>query len=188
MIVVNLFGGAGVGKSTLAADVFTELKQKNIRSELVGEYAKELVYERAYDVLEDQLYLFAEQAHRLHKMAKYGVQVAVCDSPLLLSIAYNRNQNDDTLTKLIIETHNKYDNMNYFIQRRNSYWAADKRSGSLDKAIAMDNKIANMVKEICGEVKTLEDDDFCWYRFAIEVASKAEYRVKQTDWVTKLLQ
>ena len=34
MICLNLYGGPGVGKSTLAAEIFVELKRRGIRAEL----------------------------------------------------------------------------------------------------------------------------------------------------------
>ena len=86
MKVLNFFGGAGIGKSTIAADVFSKLKRKGYKTELVGEYAKWLWYQNATEIVEDQLYLFAERAHRTKTLAKYGVEYAVCDSPLPLNI------------------------------------------------------------------------------------------------------
>ncbi len=145
MICVNFYGGAGIGKSTLAAELFAELKKRGIRSELVGEYAKTLVYERAYNVMHDQLYLFAEQAHRLLMLKEYGVQVAVCDSPLLLNIAYADNTTSESLKQLILDTYNHYDNIDMFLQRRKDYWDKDHRHGNIDNAIAMDNKILNIL-------------------------------------------
>ena len=41
-LVINLFGAPGVGKSTGAAKVFTELKQLGVNCELVGEVAKDI--------------------------------------------------------------------------------------------------------------------------------------------------
>jgi adenylate kinase family enzyme len=38
--VINLFGGPGCGKSTLAARIFSILKLKDISCELINEYAK----------------------------------------------------------------------------------------------------------------------------------------------------
>ena len=72
MKVLNFFGGADIGKSTIAADVFSKLKRKGYKTELVGEYAKWLWYQNATEIVEDQLYLFAEQAHRTKTLAKYG--------------------------------------------------------------------------------------------------------------------
>ena len=59
---------------------------------MTGEYAKELVYEDSMRVIHDQLYLYAEQEHRLRCLAESGVEVAVCDSPTPLSIVYDVEQ------------------------------------------------------------------------------------------------
>ena len=85
MKVLNFYGGAGIGKSTIAADIFSKLKRKGLKTELVGEYAKWLWYQNATDIVQDQLYLFAEQVHRLKTLERYGVEYAVCDSPLPLN-------------------------------------------------------------------------------------------------------
>lgn len=51
-LVVNLFGGAGAGKTTCAIIICAELKKKNINAEYVQEYAKELVYANRMDLLD----------------------------------------------------------------------------------------------------------------------------------------
>lgn len=90
MIVVNLYGGPGCGKSTGAAYVFERLKEAGVVVELVTEFAKDLVWDRS-DALHDQVFVFANQYHRLARLEKSGVQVAVTDSPLLLSLVYACN-------------------------------------------------------------------------------------------------
>lgn len=94
MKVINFYGGAGIGKSTIAADIFSKLKRKGHKTELVGEYAKWLWYQNAIDIVQDQLYLFAEQVHRLKTLERYGVEYAVCDSPLPLNIIYNNTPDE----------------------------------------------------------------------------------------------
>lgn len=41
MILINLFGAPGTGKSTGAAYIFSQLKMKGINAELVTEFAKD---------------------------------------------------------------------------------------------------------------------------------------------------
>lgn len=94
MKVINFYGGAAIGKSTIAADMYSKLKRMGYRTELVGEFAKWLWYQNATDIVEDQLYLFAEQAHRTRTLEKYSVDFAICDSPLPLNIIYNREPSD----------------------------------------------------------------------------------------------
>ena len=45
-MIINIFGGPGVGKSTVAADLFVIMKKEGYSVELVTEYAKELTYEK----------------------------------------------------------------------------------------------------------------------------------------------
>ena len=59
-MVVNCYAGPGAGKTTCAWEVASQLKKKGINTEYVSEYAKELVWEGKYDVLENQEHLFDE--------------------------------------------------------------------------------------------------------------------------------
>ena len=61
MIVVNLFGALGAGKSTGAARIFSNLKMAGINAELVTEFAKDKVWEENKAVFNDQLYIFGKQ-------------------------------------------------------------------------------------------------------------------------------
>lgn len=45
MLIVNLFGAPGAGKSTLAAYVFAKLKMAGVNAELVTEFAKDKTWE-----------------------------------------------------------------------------------------------------------------------------------------------
>ena len=77
----------------------------------MGEYAKWLWYQNATDIVQDQLYLFAEQVHRLKTLERYGVEYEVCDSPLPLNIIYN-NTPDELFDQLVMHEHAKFDNFN----------------------------------------------------------------------------
>ena len=46
-LVINLFGGPGCGKSTIAALLFGKLKQNGINCEMALEYAKDKVWEES---------------------------------------------------------------------------------------------------------------------------------------------
>ena len=87
MLVVNLFGPPGAGKSTGAAYVFSKLKLAGVNAELVTEFAKDKVWEDNKLALANQAYLFGEQYYRLTRLGG-KVDVAVTDSPLLLSNFY----------------------------------------------------------------------------------------------------
>ena len=118
-IIINLFCGPGGGKSTMAARVFADLKELGINAELVTEYAKDLTWQRSLHVLENQLYIFAKQHHRIWRV--FGkVDVIVTDSPYLMGLAYAQNASEH-FKNLIVEEHRKHNSINVFLQRVKPY-------------------------------------------------------------------
>ena len=121
MLVVNLFGVPGSGKSTGAAYIFSRLKIEGINAELITEFAKDKVWEKNEEVFKNQAYLFGKQSYRMSR-CKDKVDVIVTDSPLPLSIFYN---NDDVLgedfNKTVMNVFNSYTNLNYLLLRTKPY-------------------------------------------------------------------
>lgn len=122
MIVINLYGAPGAGKSTGAAYLFSLLKLAGINAELVTEFAKDKVWEESKAVFENQAYLFGKQYFRMSRVDG-KVDVVVTDSPLLLSSYYNKN--DKVLGKefdaLVTKVAKSYDSINIFINRVKPY-------------------------------------------------------------------
>lgn len=119
MIVVNLFGAPGSGKSTGAARIFSILKMAGINAELVTEYAKDKFWEENKGVFKDQLYIFAKQNFKISRL-KDKVDVVVTDSPILLSILYNETYSN-TFVKLVKEVFDNSTNLNFYLNRVNPY-------------------------------------------------------------------
>ena len=117
-LVVNLFGGAGVGKSTLMAKIFAELKTEGYDCEMVTEFAKDLVWGRRGETFKDELYIFAKQNHRLFRV-NGKVDIIVTDRPILLTNAYN--QDNKELCDLCLKTFNQYNNLNFLLKRQTVY-------------------------------------------------------------------
>lgn len=146
IIGINFYGGAAIGKSTLAADIFSKLKRGGQNAELVGEYAKWLWYQNATDIVKDQLYLFAEQVHRLKTLEAYGVEYAVCDSPLPLNIIYNCEP-DEVFTTLVLHEHAKFDNVEYLLRRNDEYISINGRKETdLLRAKEKDDQIRQVLE------------------------------------------
>ena len=118
-IVVNLFAGPGVGKSTTAARVFAELKLKGVNCEMALEFAKDKVWEESFKTMDDQIYIFGKQFHKIWRL-KDKVDVIICDSPLPISIVYDK-ENSEPFHKLIMEQFNKFANFNYLLERGGEY-------------------------------------------------------------------
>ena len=145
MKVINFYGGAGIGKSTIAADIYSKLKRMGYKTELVGEFAKWLWYQNATEIVEDQLYLFAEQAHRTRTLEKNGLDFAVCDSPLPLNIIYNREPTD-AFDALVIQEFCRYDNINYLLRRNDEFLSVDgRKETNLAQAKEKDEQVIAMM-------------------------------------------
>jgi ABC-type oligopeptide transport system ATPase subunit len=138
-IVVNLYGGPGSGKSTTAAGVFCLLKLHGVNAELITEFAKDLTWERRDKTLKDQLYVFAKQHHKLWR-AKDQVDVMITDSPLPLSLVYG-----DIDAKLVMDTFNRFNNLNFFIGRGKKYNPAG-RNQTEEESKILDGEIRDLLK------------------------------------------
>lgn len=86
--VISLYGGSGLGKSTMAAEIFVELKKRGESVELVTEYVKSWAWEnRSPAGLSNSIYIFAKQLRR--EALLFGkVDYVVTDCPLGLCVAY----------------------------------------------------------------------------------------------------
>lgn len=114
-LVINLFGGPGTGKSTTCAGVFSLLKNRGVNAEMALEFAKDKVWEKSTHTLSNQIYIFGKQHHRFWRL-RGQVEVIVTDSPLLLSLYYG-NRESDTFHRLVIEEHEKFRSLNFFLER-----------------------------------------------------------------------
>jgi len=121
MLVVNLYGAPGAGKSTGAAYIFSQLKMRGINAELVTEFAKDKVWEESKAVFENQAYIFGKQYFRISRV-QGKVDVVITDSPILLSPFY---ANDPVLgeefDQLVTKVAKSYDSLNVFINRTKPY-------------------------------------------------------------------
>lgn len=139
-IVVNLFGGPGTGKSTGAAAIFAGLKMNGVNAELITEFAKDKTWEHNNAALSFQPYVFGKQAFRMER-CRDQVDVIVTDSPLFLSMLYNKQENiRKPLEELVLSVFNTYTNINYFLNRVKPYNPAG-RNQSEEEADAISSQI-----------------------------------------------
>lgn len=143
-LIVNMLAGPGVGKSTMTAVVFAELKILGFKVEMVTEYAKGMTWQKSTKVLENQIYVFGKQHHYLTR-PKDQVDVIVTDSPLLMSIIYDK-ENNEHLQKLILFEHQKMNNLNFFLVRSHEYQKIG-RSQNEEEAKLIDFSILDVLKE-----------------------------------------
>lgn len=171
--VIALFGGPGVGKSSIATEIFSEMKKKNFSCEYVSEYAKEIVWEGNEALLKNQLHIFAEQFRRQWNLYN-KVDYIITDSPLLLGSVYFKHYLSksvdnfqlkqsfiDCLIKTIDESYFQFDNDAFFIRRSVEYNSIgriqiEKEAYQIDKLI----------------LEKLEQYRIPHYNMQIEIASK----------------
>ena len=121
MLVVNLFGAPGAGKSTGAAYIFSKLKMAGINAELITEFAKDKTWEENKVALQNQAYVFGKQSFRMSR-CKDKVDVLITDSPLFLSALYNSDEVlGEKFNEVVLNVFNSYNNINFFVRRVKPY-------------------------------------------------------------------
>ena len=161
-IVINIAGGPGSGKTTVAAEIFSILKEKGYEVENVSEFAKELVWEGRQEAFNDRLYMHGEQNHRLMQM-NGKLDFIITDSPLFLTSVYNayylKDKFPDSYNKMIdlvtLETFNLYQNKTYFLSRNTNYKNIGRRE-SEEVANKIDDLILNYLNINQIEYKKLD--------------------------------
>jgi hypothetical protein len=143
-IVVNLFAGPGVGKSTTAARIFAELKMHGVNCEMALEFAKDKVWEESFKTMDDQIYIFGKQFHKIWRL-KDKVDVIICDSPLPISIVYDK-ENSEAFHTLIMEQFNKFDNYNILLKRSGEY-QKEGRVQTEEEAKEVDEIVKKVLKD-----------------------------------------
>ena len=142
-LFVNFYAGPSTGKSTMAFALCSELKFNRINCELITEYAKDIVWQECYPKLKNQIYILGKQHNRqFHVNGK--VDVAVTDSPFILSLIYDNN---DTkyLKEMALHEFDKFWNLNIFLERVHEYDPIGRTQKTVEEAIIKDNEIKNFL-------------------------------------------
>lgn len=156
VIVINLMGGPGSGKSTAASGIFYRLKKMGVNCELALEFAKDKVWEEAFRTMDDQIYIFAKQYHKLWRL-RDKVDVIITDSPLLVSIFYNKTPSK-YFNNFVIEQFNSFDNMTYFIERPDRYQQSG-RIQNEEESKEIDITLKNIMDEYNVDYKVYSCND-----------------------------
>lgn len=141
-LIVNLFGGPCAGCSTMRARVFSELKYRQIECEESLEYAKDKTWEESWKTLDNQIYIFGKQHHKLFRLAG-NVKVIVTDSPLPMAFYYDKTQNS-YLKNLVLQQFNQFNNINFFLDRKHEYSEAG-RTQNEEEADEIAEEIENLL-------------------------------------------
>jgi nicotinamide riboside kinase len=147
--IISLYGGPGVGKSTLSAEIFVKLKRASRSTELVREYVKDWAWEgRKIDKF-DQLHISGEQSKK--ESILYGkVEVIVTDSPILLGAFYEQHYQDRSIILPSVMEFTKYTDElgivrhNFLLTRKKKY-VTEGRYESEDQARMIDVDLARFL-------------------------------------------
>lgn len=161
MKVINIFGGPGVGKSTIAAEIFVKMKKNNFSIELKTEYVKDLIYQdRFLEIESDQFYILAKQNHKLNVMLRKKIEYVVTDSPLMIQTVYNRCFDRRIFDNTALYLHNLYENINILLVRNPNYLyeKTGRLQDQLEEAQKYDVLIKNMLDHFNIQYFTFENN------------------------------
>lgn len=158
---INFLGGAGVGKSTMASKVYSNMKRDGHSVELVREYVKEWAYEGRKINPYDQVYFFAKQMKKEYIVLNAGVKYIISDSPLPLQIVYSKRiglggETVEGLSKINLDFEKEFPSFNIFLERGNKPYIEEGRYETKEQAIEVDN----LVK------KCMDDWNYMYVEFA----------------------
>lgn len=105
--VINLFGGPGIGKSTVCAQMYADLKKRGVSCEMVREYVKDLAWEQRQLGPYDQLYITGEQIRR-EALLLGRANIVITDSPVLIGAEYARRYSPKHVAKGALEAARAY--------------------------------------------------------------------------------
>lgn len=145
---INIFGGPGIGKSTLAAEIFARFKKQGKSVELVTEFVKDLVWENRQSTIEIQPYVSMKQYRNLARL-RGKVDYVITDSPLIKDSVYARRYAKDlpqSYHELLFFLHtNLGDSINILLIREHEY-DTQGRYQAEQEAIEIDNDLHFMLE------------------------------------------
>lgn len=147
--IINFFGGPGIGKSTQASGLFTEMKKNHISVEYTYEFPKEVAWEGNISQLRDQFFITANQHRNISRL--YGkVDYIIVDSPIILGCFYEQRYGEgypasfygkSGLSKFLWSLFKQYENINIVLKRNDETYDPNGRIQDLQEAQEIDEDI-----------------------------------------------
>jgi len=180
---INLWGGPGVGKSTRAASLFSDIKRfmidvpenERLSVELVREYAKEHAWEGRKISGYDQLIITSEQLRREDMLLKNGVDLIVTDSPIHLGQFYANHYDlpcGEQIGKIADHFEQTYPSINIFLDREGRVYDPKETYESANEASNIDRQIFCFLFDNSFEYHRASQDENLfdlWEKYALRI-------------------
>jgi hypothetical protein len=147
--IINFFGGPGIGKSTQASGLFTEMKKHHMSVEYTYEFPKEVAWEGNVSQLRDQFFITANQHRNISRL--YGkVDYIIVDSPIVLGCFYEQRYGEgypashysmSGLSNFLWGLFKRYNNINILLKRNDETYDTNGRLQNLHEAQEIDKDI-----------------------------------------------
>lgn len=160
--IINLIGGPSCGKTTLCALLFAKLKMKKFVAEYVQEYAKNLVWTKDFDTLNNQ-YLVTKTQYNLFKQINGTVDFIVTDGCLCHGLYYNLYNKDNISNvqktqQYILDCFNEFNNINIFLERGEFEYETQGRLQTEDESKDIDVILKHLLKQSNIDFKMFKAD------------------------------
>lgn len=152
MILINLCGGPGAGKTTLSYYLAYRLKRAGVRTELTSESAREHhIYQYPPDrvpqqLLDNQVLVVGQQYERVLRLKRHNFEVALCDSALEQQTIYFKGHvYERTLKAVIKDCATQFETYNVFIRPTPGVYDPESRTQKTEaEARALDRGVRGL--------------------------------------------
>jgi nicotinamide riboside kinase len=151
--VINFVAAPSVGKTTMSALIFAELKHMHKTAELVQEYAKTLVWQERFEELDNQYQVSMEQ-YKMLKAVDGKVEYAVMDSPLIVGLFYNRTYetnvcNVEKTEAMILSKMAEFENIYIYLERNEEFpYEKQGRVHNEEQSRQIEKQMVEMLEEL----------------------------------------
>lgn len=161
--IINIYGAPGAGKSTLAAQIYSELSKKGESVELVREVAKSYAWKGIKPTVFEQIFITTEQM--LHESSLYGkVKYVVTDSPIDLGHFYcNYYHKSNALINLEAYTSQAAEKrelinkpINLFVTVCKPFYTEQGRYSSYEESIEIEKELIECIDPLLMRLKILD--------------------------------